>query len=140
MDADTNIKEIEIAGEQDYKNISKFINKNINNPYNQVAVNIPSFYSVVSIRERQFNNLEYNFLTYENSEIISDITIGVPMAGSIFSALSINSAFFRKDMDENQVRQACEKTLKFVQDKFKDKFNKIRFSAKIGRASCRERV
>ena len=131
-DANISKREIEIAGESDYRCISGFINKNINNPYNQIAVNIPSFYSVISIRERQFNNYEYNFLTYQDNEIVSDIVIGVPMAGSIFSALSINSSFFKTEMNESQVRHACKVTLNYAKDMFDDKFNKIRFHYNTG--------
>ena len=119
---------LKIAGEKDYELISKFICKNLSNKSSYLNANDSRYYIDVAIRERQFNNIEYNIVKYYNKEIIANIVVLVPDKMSIYSVLSINSVVFKKELDEKEIKGILKDMLKFIEEKFSIDYNKIRFN------------
>lgn len=118
---------IDIAGERDYYRIADFISANYNNPLNHIAVHSKEYYNVVTLRERQFNNFEYNIMKYLDGQIVAVLVVGVPVAGAKFSVIAINSLIFEQELDNDEVKEIAEELICFVENNFKDRFNKIRF-------------
>lgn len=119
--------QIRIAGERDYSNISKFIKKNIDNDNTYCSIVNKNYYEPYLIRTRQFNNLEYNILKYdENGNIIANMVLLLPPTASYFTSMNINSIIFDKDIDYENVEIIIDEMFKFIVDNFKMDFNKIR--------------
>lgn len=113
-----------VAGEKDYLPISKFINRVIKDKsYLVYGVDqIKEYYNVASVRMRQFNNTEYNFIHYNDlGEIDACIVLG---RGTYMSVLPIFGIFVKRN------------DIKVLSELFEFAFaatpeaNKIRFSAK----------
>ncbi|MDU1347899.1 PqqD family protein [uncultured Clostridium sp.] len=122
------IKEsLKIAGERDYSNIAIFIIDNIDNDYAYASVNNKKYYNPVSIRGRQFNNVEYNITKYKNNEIIGNMVIMPPANGSMFTVMSINSIIFKESLSENEIFSVLKEMVEFVQKNFSNDYNKVRF-------------
>lgn len=119
--------QIRIAGEKDYSNISKFIIKNIDNKNAYSSIVNKNYYEPYLIRTRQFNNLEYNVLKYdENGNIIANIVLLLPPAASYFTSMNINSLIFNENIDSEYMETIIKEMFKFINDNFKMDFNKIR--------------
>lgn len=80
-----------VAGEGDYRKISNFILDNFKHKQNVllfIGDNL-DYYSHYSIRARQFNNQEYNFIYYnDKKEIVAHITLGV-ITSNTFALLNV---------------------------------------------------
>ena len=79
-----------VAGESDYKKISQFIVNSFKQKKNVLFFlgKDLNYYSHYSIRARQFNNKEYNFIYFNNrKEIIAQISLGV-ITNSTFTLLN----------------------------------------------------
>lgn len=113
-----------VAGEKDYLPISNFINRVIKDKsYLVYGVDkIKEYYNVVSVRMRQFNNTEYNFIHYNDfGEIDACIVLG---RGTYMSVLPIFGIFVPKN-NTNLLNELLEFAFSVTPE-----VNKIRFSAK----------
>ena len=80
-----------------------------------------------SIRARQFNNKEYNFIRSDADSVCAVLTIGVPGTEQVDSAGRINNVAFRAGDDEDACRYSLEALVRFAAECFKGDLNKLRF-------------
>ena len=121
---------VKIAGDKDYKQISKFIIENINKESNSLNViydkNIEIAYSETALRARQFNNIEYNFMAINNSKIVGYISIFMPTTNSTNCVANISNLILDKNLTENLKSDLVCKMINFAENSFESDLSKLR--------------
>ncbi len=116
-----------VAGERQYRIISAFYKNEAGNPRTIISSDSEAYLSEDSIRARQFNNKEYNFIRSDADGVCAVITIGVPGKDRVDSAGRINNVAFRAGDDDAECRRSLESLIRFVSDCFKGDLSKLRF-------------
>lgn len=116
-----------IAGERHYRIISAFYKTAVSNPRTVLYTVSDGYLSEDSIRARQFNNKEYNFIRSDADGVCAVLTIGVPGTEQVDSAGRINNVAFRAGDDEDACRYSLEALVRFAAECFKGDLNKLRF-------------
>ncbi|MCL1949483.1 MAG: hypothetical protein FWF59_07105 [Turicibacter sp.] len=112
-----------VAGELDYETVAAFIAKNISNDeVLKYGVGTFNFYSAAMIRGRQMNNLEYNFLSASDGEVVAAIAVGSPVHHVPTATLTINMLFCPDD------RNVLIELLRFVKEATRGEFRRLRFN------------
>lgn len=91
-----------VAGERDYADIANFIECNLKNQYSYSSITNTAYFNSISIRSRQFNNLEYNILKRKDEKILSDLIISMPASTSGLSVIFINGIIFDSELTEEK--------------------------------------
>ena len=97
-----------VAGEKDYAAVAALITDDTTLRFGQLPVD-PVYMSQDSIRARQFNNEEYNFLYIENGEIMAVLTVCIPQASSYSAAFRLLGIAIGKDcVSEDVINKLLE--------------------------------
>lgn len=105
---ESNNAEIRVAGESDYKKISKFVKECLKSNSLLLCSSIDlNHYSAYAIRVRQFNNSEFNYLHFDKNGII-DAMITLSVVGST-SSYAITDIFVKNDE-----QKIIEQILKYI--------------------------
>ena len=116
-----------VAGERQYRIISAFFKNEAGNPRTIISSDTDTYLSEDSIRTRQFNNKEYNFIRSDADGVCAVVTIGVPGKERVDSAGRINNVAFRAGDDDAACRHSLESLIRFATESFRGDLNKLRF-------------
>lgn len=116
-----------VAGERQYREIAALYKTAVNNPRSGIQTVSEEYLSEDSIRARQFNNKEYNFIRRDGDGICAVLTIGVPTTEQVYSVGRINSVAFRDGEDETACQHSLGALVRFAADSFTGDLTKLRF-------------
>ena len=117
-----------VAGERDYRALAAFIQANMGQGLSLQPSSNPEYYNEDSLRYRQFNNHEYNFLMEEEGKIIAGMNVAVPGLNDVSNAVFFQSVVFSKELPEDRCRKIFCGFVDFISAAFKGDLNKFRFA------------
>ncbi len=122
------VEQITVAGENDYKDISQFILDSLclKDVYMLLSSNKKTDYSAYAIRNRQFNDLEYNFIHRDhNNKIDALLTFSYNKGSSILTLTNIVGEFKNETIFSEIIQYVLEQTMFLTKIRFLIEDNKI---------------
>lgn len=121
------IKLCRVAGERDYRRISAFLACHAGKGPNQSLSYTPEMHNEDSIRARQFNNLEYNFLMERDGQISALLIVRPPAADDVSSVVYIQHAVYDAALPADEHTVLLEAMLAEVERSFCQDYARLRY-------------
>ena len=112
-----------VAGEKDYRAVSALIRREDARRFGKMPMD-PEYMSEDSIRARQFNNNEYNFLFFENGALKGVLLACMPSLKTYSAAFRLCGAAVEQGAD---AEEAVGKLIDYTVLDFKDEFRVFRY-------------
>lgn len=121
------VKFCRVAGERDYRRISAFLERHAGQGPNQSLAYSPALHNEDSIRARQFNNQEYNFLAEREGQIIALMIVRPPLAGDVSSVVYLQYVIYAAELSEAEQMVLLEALLAGVEAAFRQDYARLRY-------------
>lgn len=121
------VKPCRVAGERDYRRISAFLERHAGKGPNQSLAYSPEMHNEDSVRARQFNNHEYNFLAERDREIVALMIVRPPAAGDVSSVVYLQHVIYAAELPEGEQAALLEALLTEVEAAFRQDYARLRF-------------
>jgi len=121
------VKPCRVAGERDYRRISAFLEYHAGKGPNQSLAYSPALHNEDSVRARQFNNQEYNFLMERDGQIIALIIVRPPAASDVSSVVYLQHVVYAAELPKEEHTALLETLLAEVEASFRQDYARLRF-------------
>ena len=119
-------KDIRIAGERDYREISAFLTKSDNITYGNFKNDIAEYFNEDNVRARQFSNFEYNFLYRPGGVIKGVLLMVMPREYTFEKVCRTEWIVLAPDLKDSDT-EIIKNLLTYAQKMFKNEFPIYRY-------------
>ena len=126
-----------VAGERDYRRITAFLKQHAGGAANPSLVYVEDAHNEDSVRARQFNNQEYNFLCGQDGKIAALLIVRPPFPEDVSAVLYIQHALFDGALPEETRLQLLSAMLEEAASAFRQDYGKLRYQVFD---ACQERT
>lgn len=116
-----------VAGERDHRRITAFLQKHAGGAANPSLIYSEAAHNEDSVRARQFNNQEYNFICEQDGEITALLIVRPPFSEDVSAVLYIEHALFDRALSDETRLQLLRAMLEEAADAFKLDYGKLRY-------------
>lgn len=121
------VKPCRVAGERDYRRISAFLERHAGKGPNHSLVYSSALHNEDSVRARQFNNHEYNFLAEKEGQIVSLMIVRPPAEGDVSSVVYLQHVVYDTELPGAEQTALLEALLTEVEAAFHQDYARLRF-------------
>ena len=120
-------KSVRVAGEKDYRGIASFLAANRKQCYGSYYVTDESYVNEDGIRMRQFNNNEYNILSFKDGAIEAVMLTGMPRNYNMENNFRLAWVVLADDVPEAEIDDIIMKLLDYACEKLGREFSCFRY-------------